>query len=62
MKDTPNTAVQPRIYIDFLAIVSAFAVVMLHANGVFWSHPAGRLWITSMSVAPEIMKKIGTAK
>ena len=47
MKDTPNTAVQPRIYIDFLSIVSAFAVVMLHANGIFWSHPAGRLWITS---------------
>jgi len=47
MKDNQSTPVQPRIYIDFLAIVSAFAVVMLHANGVFWSHPAGRLWITS---------------
>ena len=47
MQDTQSTASQPRIYIDFLAIVSAFAVVMLHANGVFWSHPAGRLWITS---------------
>ena len=47
MQDTQNTASQPRIYIDFLAIVSAFAVVMLHANGIFWSHPAGRLWITS---------------
>ena len=47
MKDTQSSAVQPRIYIDFLAIVSAFAVVMLHANGIFWSHPAGRLWITS---------------
>ncbi len=47
MKDNQSSPVQPRIYIDFLAIVSAFAVVMLHANGVFWSHPAGRLWITS---------------
>ena len=47
MKDTQSTANPPRIYIDFLAIVSAFAVVMLHANGIFWSHPAGRLWITS---------------
>ena len=47
MKDTQSTANPPRIYIDVLAIVSAFAVVMLHANGIFWSHPAGRLWITS---------------
>ena len=47
MKDTQSSAVQPRIYIDFLSIVSAFAVVMLHANGIFWSHPAGRQWITS---------------
>ena len=47
MKDNQSSAVHPRIYIDFLAIISAFAVVMLHANGVFWSHPAGRLWVTS---------------
>lgn len=34
-------------YISVLAVVSAFSVVMLHFNGVFWSHPAGRLWITA---------------
>ena len=34
-------------YLDVLNIISAFAVVMLHANGVFWGHPSGRLWITS---------------
>ena len=42
-----GTAGQTCLYIDVLAILSAFAVVMLHANGVFWSHPAGRLWLTS---------------
>ena len=53
MKDERSSAIEQRIagqtylYIDVLTILSAFAVVMLHANGVFWSHPAGRLWLTS---------------
>lgn len=34
-------------YISVLSVVSAFSVVMLHFNGVFWSHPAGHLWITA---------------
>jgi len=47
MNDYRKTALRNTFYIDLLAILSAFAVVMLHANGVFWSHPSGRLWITS---------------
>jgi len=47
MNDYRKTALRNTFYIDVLAILSAFAVVMLHANGVFWSHPSGRLWITS---------------
>lgn len=35
------------LYIDVLNVISCFAVVFLHANGIFWSHPSGRLWITS---------------
>ena len=47
MNDNRKPAMRNTFYIDVLAILSAFAVVMLHANGVFWSHPSGRLWITS---------------
>lgn len=35
------------LYIDVLNVISCVAVVFLHTNGVFWSHPGGRLWITS---------------
>ena len=34
-------------YIDTLTILSCIAVVCLHANGIFWTHPSGRLWLTS---------------
>lgn len=34
-------------YIDTLTILSCIAVVYLHANGIFWTHPSGRLWLTS---------------
>ncbi len=37
-------------YFDALSIISAFAVIMLHANGVFWSHPTGRLWYSSVII------------
>ena len=47
MKDNRNPASKNYLYIDVLTILSAFAVVMLHANGVFWGHPAGRLWVTA---------------
>ena len=47
MKNNHHSAIQTFAYIDILTILSAFAVVMLHANGVFWRHPVGRLWLTS---------------
>lgn len=34
-------------YLDVLTVISVIAVVLLHTNGVFWSRPTGRLWITS---------------
>lgn len=34
-------------WISVLTAISCIAVVYLHVNGVFWSHPKGLLWITS---------------
>lgn len=34
-------------YINLLNTLSAFAVVALHVNGVFWSFSYGRYWITA---------------
>ncbi|MGN0131660.1 MAG: acyltransferase [Lachnospiraceae bacterium] len=34
-------------YISLLNVLACFAVIMLHCNGVFWSRPVGRLWITA---------------
>lgn len=45
--EAPQTESNKTAYITVLSVVSAFSVVMLHFNGVFWSHPAGRLWITA---------------
>lgn len=36
-----------KLYISILCILSTICVVALHANGVYWTHPSGRLWITS---------------
>lgn len=41
----PQTA--HKRFIDVLTVLSCIAVVALHANGVFWAHPSGRLWVTS---------------
>jgi len=35
------------MYITMLNITACFGVVMLHTNGIFWSHPKGVTWITS---------------
>lgn len=35
------------LYISIANILSSFGVVMLHTNGIFWTFPSGRLWITS---------------
>ncbi len=34
-------------YIDILSVLSSFAVVMLHVNGVFWSRPIGLRWFSA---------------
>ena len=34
-------------FVDILTVISVIGVVFLHTNGVFWTHPSGRLWITS---------------
>lgn len=34
-------------YITVLTVLSSFAVMMLHFNGVFWMHPEGSLWVSS---------------
>ena len=36
-----------KLYIAILNILACQSVIILHANGVFWSHPSGSLWITS---------------
>ena len=30
-----------KLYISVLNCVSCVAVVLLHTNGIFWSHPSG---------------------
>ena len=30
---------QKLFYVDVLAVISSFSVVILHANGIFWKHP-----------------------
>lgn len=37
-------------YVSLLNVLACFSVVMLHANGIFWSHPKGRLWISSLFI------------
>lgn len=34
-------------YLSVLNVISALAVVFLHANGIFWSHPTGSTWISA---------------
>lgn len=36
-----------KAYISMLNVLACQAVIILHTNGVFWSHPTGSLWITS---------------
>ena len=35
------------VYISALNVFSAIGVVILHANGIFWSRPTGVLWLSS---------------
>lgn len=36
-----------KLYISVANVFACLSVVLLHANTVFWTHPTGRLWITS---------------
>lgn len=36
-----------KIYIQNLSVISAFAVVVLHTNGVFWDFSYARYWLTA---------------
>ena len=42
-----NKLTDKKLYISVLNVVSCWSVVALHTNGVFWSRPHGRMWITS---------------
>lgn len=33
------------LWLDLASVLSAFAVVVLHINGVYWLHPKGIIWI-----------------
>lgn len=44
---TSNNTNERIHYLSLLSIVSAFAVVMLHANGCFWVYGEGRYWYTA---------------
>lgn len=35
------------IYVENLSVLSAFAVVALHVNGVFWNFSYDRYWLTA---------------
>lgn len=34
-------------YIGIMNVAACFCVIMLHTNGVYWTHPNGKLWYTS---------------
>lgn len=35
------------LYISLLNCIACLGVILLHANGIFWSHPTGLLWTSS---------------
>ena len=36
-----------KLYISVANVFACISVIILHANGIFWTRPSGRLWITS---------------
>lgn len=36
-----------KVYLDYLNVLSAFAVVMLHTNNVFWTFSYNRYWLSA---------------
>ena len=47
MKNTENVKNKSLNYIDFLNVISAVSVVILHTNGAFWTYKADRTWFVS---------------
>lgn len=45
--DRMNNTKGKKLYIAVLNILACQSVIILHTNGVFWSHPSGRLWYTA---------------
>ncbi len=48
VKTTAKTTNQyeKSFYLSILTVLSSFAVIMLHCNGIFWSHPKN-IWLSS---------------
>ena len=42
-----STSANRKDYITVLNVLSCFSVVMLHCNGIIWTRPEGRLWISA---------------
>lgn len=36
-----------KLYISVINVIACLGVVILHANGIFWQHPSGFLWISA---------------
>lgn len=36
-----------KLYISVINVIACLGVVILHANGIFWQHPSGLLWISA---------------
>ncbi|MBR3675763.1 MAG: acyltransferase [Alphaproteobacteria bacterium] len=42
-----NSGTQNTQWVSVLTVLSCVAVVYLHVNGIYWTHPSGMLWHTS---------------
>lgn len=43
---SPTNQHEKTFYLSILTVLSTFAVIMLHCNGIFWVHPKG-VWLSS---------------
>lgn len=46
-KEMKSKAGESFFYVTILNVLACFSVIALHTNGVFWTRPVGRLWISS---------------
>lgn len=47
LNNQSNNNANRKTYISCLRIISCLSVIILHTNGIFWSRPHGRLWVTA---------------